>query len=74
MRYANIIVDISHEAVDKPFTYVIPDEIADECHPGTKVMVPFGRGNKETMGYIISISSMSSKVNSTLLPSSEMAV
>lgn len=59
MRYANIIVDISHEAVDKPFTYVIPDEIADECHPGTKVMVPFGRGNKETMGYIISISSYS---------------
>lgn len=53
--YANIIVDISHEAVDRPFTYIIPDELVPKCHPGTRVMMPFGKGNKEKLGIIVSI-------------------
>ena len=26
-RFANIIVDISHEKVDRPFQYLIPNEL-----------------------------------------------
>ena len=55
MRYANIIINISHEAVDRPFTYIIPDEMCDSIHPGTRVTVPFGNGNKDTMGYVLEI-------------------
>ncbi len=55
MRYANVIVDISHEAVDRPFTYIVPDELADKCRPGSRVMIPFGRGNSEKAGYILEL-------------------
>ena len=55
MLYANIIINISHEAVDRPFTYVIPDSMLEQIHPGTRVMVPFGNGNKDKMGYVLSI-------------------
>lgn len=55
MKYANIIINISHEAVDRPFTYIIPDEMTGKIYNGTKVMVPFGAGNKETMGYVVEI-------------------
>ena len=55
MAYANVIVDISHEAVDRPFTYIIPEHLKGMCHPGTRVMIPFGRGNSEKLGIIIEI-------------------
>ncbi len=55
MAYANIIVDISHEAVDRPFTYIIPTELADSCRPGSRVMIPFGQGNKLRQGIIVDI-------------------
>ena len=56
MAYANIIVDISHEAVDRPFTYIIPDELEDRIRPGTRVMIPFGKGNKLKPGIVIGVS------------------
>ena len=40
MRYAEVIVDLSAEAVDKRFTYSIPEGMAVE--PGMLVTVPFG--------------------------------
>lgn len=55
MRYANIIIDISHEAVDRPFTYIIPEEMEESCHPGTRVRVPFGNGNSLRVGYIVDV-------------------
>lgn len=55
MRYANVIVDISHEAVDRPFTYIIPDELVMRCHPGTRVRIPFGKGNSSRLGYILEL-------------------
>lgn len=53
--YASIIVDISIESLDRPFTYRIPDRLLDRCHPGTRVIIPFGKGNREINGYIIEI-------------------
>ena len=55
MVYANVIVDISHEAVDRPFTYIIPDNFTDRCSPGTRVMIPFGKGDHLKMGIITEI-------------------
>lgn len=54
--YADIIVDITHEKLDRPFQYRIPEELADEVKIGTQVMVPFGNANKLITGYCIGIS------------------
>ncbi len=51
--YADIIVDISHESVDKPFTYRIPDVLSQKLSTGMSVLVPFGKGNKLRQGYVI---------------------
>ncbi len=47
-RFANIIVDISHEKVDRPFQYRIPQALCGQLAVGMAVMIPFGRGNKLT--------------------------
>ena len=53
--FANIIVDISHEKLDRPFGYIVPKELEDKVHVGTAVMIPFGRGNRLISGYVIEI-------------------
>lgn len=55
-RYADVIVDISHEKVDKPFQYRIPHELSDAVYPGVRVHVPFGRGNTDKIGYVVDLS------------------
>ncbi len=54
-KYANIIIDISHEKVDKPFQYKIPSHLAGKLEIGMSVVIPFGSTNKERNGYIIEI-------------------
>ena len=44
-RFADIIIDISHEKLDKTFQYIIPDELRDKVKTGSCVSVPFGKGN-----------------------------
>ena len=43
--YCQVIVDIVHENVAKPYTYLVPDGM--ELSPGQRVAVPFGRMEKE---------------------------
>ena len=54
--YANIIIDITHEKLDKVFQYSIPSELEGVLEVGMEVVVPFGRGNKETNGYVVGFS------------------
>ncbi len=51
-KYANIIIEISHEKVDRPFQYRIPDRLRGKISAGMCVMVPFGAGNRELSGYV----------------------
>ena len=51
--YADIIIDISHEALDRVFQYRVPFSLRTKIHPGSRVTVPFGRGNRKTEGYVI---------------------
>ena len=53
--YANIIVDITHEKLDKIFQYRVPSRLEGELSVGMEVRVPFGRGNRETKGYVIGL-------------------
>ena len=54
--YADIIIDITHEKLDKVFQYSITSRLEGMLEVGTEVVVPFGRGNKETHGYVIAFS------------------
>lgn len=54
--YADIIIDITHEKLDKIFQYRIPDKLKEDLRIGMEVVVPFGKGNKETKGYVVSFS------------------
>lgn len=54
-RFANIIVDISHEKVDRTFQYKIPDALQGRVEVGTAVTIPFGMGNKRIKGYVMEI-------------------
>ena len=51
--YADIIVDISHEQLDKSFQYAVPKELENDIEVGMLVNVPFGRGNRNLTGYVI---------------------
>ncbi len=55
IKYADIIIDISHEGVDRPFRYRIPESIMDKVQIGTVVKVPFGNGNRVRNGYVIDL-------------------
>ncbi len=54
--YADIIIDISHENLDKTYQYAIPEEFSSTAVIGALVKVPFGRGNRQISGYIVGLS------------------
>ncbi len=53
--YADIIVDISHEKLDKTFQYRVPERLAGVLEAGMCVVVPFGNGNKPVKGYVMEV-------------------
>ena len=55
-KYADIIVDISHENLDKTYQYAIPEEFVNQAVIGALAMVPFGKGNRLIKGYIVNLS------------------
>ena len=54
--YADIIINISHEALDKVFAYKVPFSLIQDIRVGQQVVVPFGRSNKEQTGYVVNLS------------------
>lgn len=54
--YADVIIDISHEKLDRVFQYRIPESLSTELEIGMQVVVPFGMGNKLQTGYVIDFS------------------
>ncbi|MBE5783359.1 MAG: primosomal protein N' [Clostridiales bacterium] len=62
--YAEIIVDIASEQVDRVFTYRVPENMALE--PGMRVKVPFGPKEKE--GFVIRLKEQSDYDESKIKP------
>ena len=58
MLFADIIIDISVKNVDRVFQYRIPTELETQIQVGTRVTVPFGKGNTERSGYVVSITTV----------------
>ncbi len=51
--YASIIIEYGNKAVDKTFTYIIPNEYRDKIKIGHRVLVPFN--NKNIEGFVLEI-------------------
>ncbi len=56
-KYADVIIDIAHEKVDRPFQYRIPDALTERVTEGSCVRVPFGAGNRLRKGYVVALKS-----------------
>ncbi len=50
---AKIAVSAATFAIDKPYSYRVPEEMA--LLPGQRVQLPFGRGNRRTEGVVLSL-------------------
>ena len=50
---AKIAVSAATFAIDKPYSYFVPDTLA--VAPGMRVTVPFGRGNRSCEGVVLSV-------------------
>ena len=52
MIFADIIIDISSEKLDRSFQYRVPEELEKEIKAGMVVSIPFGNGNQLRKGYV----------------------
>lgn len=57
MLYADVIVDISHENLDKTYQYRVPEEWKEQVMVGTPVRISFGNGHRNITGYVVGLSS-----------------
>ncbi|MBO5987480.1 MAG: primosomal protein N' [Lachnospiraceae bacterium] len=55
MQFADVIVDISLDKLDKSFQYKVPERLEGQLTPGMCVMIPFGTGNRQVKGYCIGL-------------------
>lgn len=54
--YADVIIDIRHQNLDRTFQYRIPESLIAGIKPGSVVAVPFGSGKGTRKGFVISLS------------------
>lgn len=52
-RYASVIIEISANGLDRPFTYTVPDAFSDIIDIGSVVVIPFGAANRMMTGYVV---------------------
>ena len=51
--YAKVIIEYGSKAVDREYTYIIPNELVDKVKIGHRVLVPFN--NKDIEGFVVDI-------------------
>lgn len=58
---ARIAVSAATYFIDRPYEYLVPEELTDLALPGKRVLVPFSRGNRLTEGMILAVSDESKR-------------
>ena len=53
--YANVIVDITHEKLDKTFQYKVPERLSNAIFEGALVSVPFGKGDRNLQAFVLEL-------------------
>lgn len=54
--FAEVIVANKCKETDRTYSYLIPEEMKESVKMGSRVIVPFGMGNKQLEGYVMGIS------------------
>lgn len=67
-KYADIIIDIAVQQLDRTFQYRIPEQLYGRIAPGSMVEIPFGNGDKSRKGYVISFSDQPAIEESKIKP------
>ncbi|MBP8639539.1 MAG: primosomal protein N' [Oscillospiraceae bacterium] len=52
---AKIAVSAATYQIDKPYDYLIPENLSDVVLPGMRVIVPFSKGNRKTEGIVLDV-------------------
>ena len=56
IHYAGIIIGFATVSeIDRPFTYIVPDHLRESLKIGQRVRVPFGKGNRKQVGYVVAL-------------------
>ncbi len=50
---------VLNRPVDTVFHYLVPDEFREQLGPGQRVRVPFGKGNRLTVGFCVAVGPLS---------------
>ena len=50
---AKVAVSAAIYTIDRPYSYLVPENLVDTARPGSRVTVPFGKGNKRAEGFIL---------------------
>ena len=50
---AKVAVAAATYPIDKPYDYLVPEELSDKLKPGMRVFVPFSRGNRRSEGIVL---------------------
>ena len=56
---AKVAVSAATYWIDKPYDYLVPEEMHDKISVGMRVYVPFSRGNRKTEGIVLSLDAKS---------------
>ena len=70
--YADIIIDISNENLDKTYQYAVPEKYLTQAKIGAPVVVSFGKGNRQINGYIVGLSGEPKVEKSKIKPITEV--
>ncbi|WP_186564523.1 replication restart helicase PriA [Lawsonibacter celer] len=52
---AKVALSAATFAIDKPYDYLVPEELTAALWPGMRVIVPFGAGNRRTQGIVLAL-------------------
>ena len=57
VKYADVIVDITFDKLDKTYQYRIPEgKEGESIQIGSEVYIPFGKGNRRIRGFVTGLS------------------
>lgn len=55
VQIAKIAVSAATYWIDRPYDYLIPEELQEKLRPGMRVYVPFSRGNRKCEGVVLAV-------------------
>ncbi|MBR0393077.1 MAG: primosomal protein N' [Oscillospiraceae bacterium] len=60
---ARVAVSVANYSLDKPYDYLVPEELQNRLHPGSRVFIPFSNGNQVKEGIVLSLADHTERVN-----------